>query len=112
MVDIGSGEEVVVRTANPAQAERGKHSRKSVRLATKKTARLTPDQALEILQQSLFEFERAGGDVLAIGNMPDRDAGNVFIVAINDVLYCQHCHHLSLGSICQHCAGNEVTDAG
>jgi len=108
--NIGSGDADQERSDKAATVANSTRSTRPGKRSTTKTARLTLEQALEILQQSLLEFEHAGGNVLAIGNVPN--AGNVFIVAINGVLYCQHCHHLSLGSICQHCAGNEANDAG
>jgi hypothetical protein len=68
VASIGDGEKVVAKGDSQDMAENSETSQKSAKRSTPKTVKLTPEQALEILQQSLFECQQAG---ISVQVMPD-----------------------------------------
>lgn len=108
MASTGSGDAAAVETVQAATEGSLQRSTRRAKRRTGKTAALTLEQALEILQQSLLEFQLAGGGVLAIKN--DTEHGVLAIVLAN-VYYCQHCNNLSAGNSCQHNCQNCQQDA-
>jgi hypothetical protein len=99
MGDTGSGGVDQERSDKAATAASLRRSTRRGRRGTGKTAELTLVQALEILQQSLLEYQKAGG-VLAIRNL---QANGMLAIVLANVWYCQHCSNLSAGICCQHC---------
>ena len=79
----------------------GANSRRSARKGRHNTT-LTLQDALQILQQSLVEFQNAGGE-LELG-----DYKGTLCILLPGVYYCLQCCNLSLGDNCQYCgAGND-----
>lgn len=59
-----------------------------------------PQVRIEIVEQALQNYKRAGG-VIEFMNLRD-DAGAVVVLV--GAFYCSVCHHLSASTVCQHCA--------
>jgi hypothetical protein len=62
----GNGEKVVAKRGKADMAENSDNSTQTEKQRTTRTVKLTPEQALEILQQSLIECQKAGIDVRVV----------------------------------------------
>lgn len=63
MVDTGNGAKGAEKKGNQDMAENSETSAKQEKTRTRRTAKLTREEALEILQASLLEYQKAGGQV-------------------------------------------------
>ena len=85
VASIGDGEKEVETSANQDMVANSVNSQQSGKKRTTKTVKLTPAQALEILQQSLIECQKAGIEVKA-SSLYHHGLQSVAIIVANVVL--------------------------
>ena len=107
VANIGDGDAVVAIAENQDMVASLERSTQAANPHTKRTARLTPEQWLEIVQQTLHDY-RASGGLVAIKYLPLK---HTTAIVLSDVFHCESCGNLSIGGKCHYCkVGGKTLD--